>query len=131
MMDASSLYPQGFHPVQTKWSPDTRSRARFISRLAAWPPVKYYYVDFGLSVLIPPEVQPRYVVGGYGLDREVPELSFTQPYDPFRVDIFIIGNVFRKRIYAVCLEQYTYTYGLILRARNLRTWSSCSHWQPR
>ena len=128
-MDGASLYPEGFHPVQTNGFPGIDHRAKFIPRLAAWPPVKYYYVDFGISVLIPPEVQPRHVVGAFGLDREVPELSFTQPYDPFKVDIFIIGNVFRRRIYAVRLYLCTCILSLILQIRNSQIWNFCRRWR--
>lgn len=99
MMDAFALYPHGFHPVWADSLPDLRGRARPWPRISA--PVKYYYVDFGISVHIPPEVQPKRALGGYGQDQEVPELSFTEPYDPFKVDVFILGNVFRKEICAV------------------------------
>jgi len=36
------------------------------------------------------------VLGLAGRDREVPELSDEVPYDPFKVDIFTIGNVLRR-----------------------------------
>ena len=52
---------------------------------------------------IPPDVQPKLATGGYGRDQEVPELSFEDQYDPFKVDIFILGNVFRKEVLDVSM----------------------------
>ncbi|THG96474.1 hypothetical protein EW026_g5361 [Hermanssonia centrifuga] len=46
-----------------------------------------------------PTDSPKLVVGGYGRDQDVPELSFDVPYDPFKVDIFILGNMFKREIY--------------------------------
>jgi hypothetical protein len=94
MMDASAMYPHGFHPTEDVFLPDFRTPVSPISRSAVG--VKYYYVDFGISVHIPPEVYPKTALGGYGRDQEPPELSFEVPYDPFKLDIFIIGNVFRR-----------------------------------
>ena len=103
MMDATAMYPLGFHPVHDISLPDGHTRAPFLSRLEA--PVRYYFVDFGLAVSIPPEVYPKRALGAYGLDREAPELSFTKEYDPFKLDIFILGNVFQKEIYAVSIAR--------------------------
>lgn len=98
MMDAASIYPRGFHPVQAASLPDMTGTAPSFTRLAAYPGVRYYYIDFGISVKIPLEVQPKRVLGIDGLDQEVPELSVTTPYDPFLVDVFILGNFFKRYI---------------------------------
>jgi hypothetical protein len=101
-MSADALYPQGFHPVRSAYLFNSiTTPAPFVPRLGAWPPVRYYFVDFGISVRIPPEVYPKLAIGDDGLDREVPELSATIPYDPFKLDIFILGNMYRKEVYAV------------------------------
>lgn len=100
MMDANAMFPQGFHPVETTELPSAEGPAPFLPRLLT--AVKYYFVDFGISVRIPRDADQKRVLGIDGLDREVPELSSTVPYDPFKVDIFIIGNVFRSRFLAVC-----------------------------
>lgn len=36
------------------------------------------------------------VVGDVGRDAEVPELSWDVPYDPFKADIYALGNLFDK-----------------------------------
>lgn len=92
-MDSSPLFPQGHHPIRERFLPDAVTVAPRLTRTAAGR-VKYYYVDYGISSYIPPDA-PRLVVGRAGRDQEVPELSDTIPYDPFMVDIFSIGNVFR------------------------------------
>ena len=38
------------------------------------------------------------------MDKEVPELSATIPYDPFKADIFILGNMFRKTFIQVLIK---------------------------
>jgi hypothetical protein len=45
--------------------------------------------------------QRELVLGVAGRDQDVPELSNNVPYDPFKVDIFTIGNVLRGEIQAV------------------------------
>ncbi|KAI0363835.1 hypothetical protein BV20DRAFT_1039723 [Pilatotrama ljubarskyi] len=93
MMDAEALYPQGFHPMSEVCLPNSINQATSVlSRRAA--SVKYYYVDFGISSHFAPDEANRLVVGTSGLDQEVPELSEDVPYDPFKVDVFILGNMF-------------------------------------
>ncbi len=98
MMDADSLFPKGYHPVQSHHLPDASALAPQLWRAKGH--IKYYYVDFGISVHLPTD-SPKLVVGGYGRDQDVPELSFDVPYDPFKVDIFILGNMFKREIYDV------------------------------
>ncbi|EED81120.1 predicted protein [Postia placenta Mad-698-R] len=99
MMNANALYPRGFHPVYDILLPDARTVAPYHSRSRV--PVQYYYVDFGISVHIPPDVHPKLVTGAFGRDQEVPELSENVPYNPFKLDVFIIGNFFRREFHDV------------------------------
>jgi len=94
MMDATAMYPRGFHPINESFLPDAKTMARHRPRTSV--PVRYYYIDYGLSVHIPPDVHRKAAVGSDGRDQEVPELSDDVPYDPFKVDIFIAGNLFRR-----------------------------------
>ena len=107
MMDADALYPHGFHPVQDLFLPDGVTPAMQLSRIGV--PIRYYFIDFGLSVHIPKDVYPKLAVGAYGRDQEVPELSWDVPYDPFKVDIFILGNNLKKAFYNVCHLHSTLT----------------------
>ncbi|KAI0693496.1 kinase-like domain-containing protein [Cytidiella melzeri] len=99
MMDGTSLYPKGFHPVLTDSLPDMRAKAKPYARFTAPQPVKYYFVDFGISESFAVDQTSRLVVGTDGLDADVPELSDDKPYDPFKVDIFILGNFFKQQIF--------------------------------
>ncbi|RPD57821.1 hypothetical protein L226DRAFT_617158 [Lentinus tigrinus ALCF2SS1-7] len=95
MMDASALYPQGHHPVQRNSSVDIIDEVKPLSRMDH--PVRYYYVDFGLSERFSPGAS-SFVVGDVGRDAEVPELSSTIPYDGYKADIYALGNLFFKEI---------------------------------
>ncbi|KAI9059873.1 kinase-like protein [Trametes sanguinea] len=95
MMDGRALYPQGHHPVWRDRSPDAIEDLVPLARMDH--PVKYYYIDFGLSVRFAPGQSPL-VVGDVGRDAEVPELSSTVPYDAFKADIYALGNFFDKEL---------------------------------
>jgi len=96
MMDADSMYPEGFHPVALDYKPDRSGDAKHTSRTAE---IKYYFIDFGISVHIPESLRPKLVTGLLGRDRDPPELSDRVPYDPFKLDIFIIGNMLKRDFY--------------------------------
>ena len=100
LMDASGMFPEGFHPVLTLFTPDIQTIAKCVPRRDASPPVKYYFIDYGISSHFAPG-QLRLVVGHHGIDQTVPELSCTQLYDPFKVDIFLIGCVFLEIFWQV------------------------------
>ena len=100
MMDATSMYPLGFHPVMDNVLHDVSTPAPFIPRSMVG--VRYCFIDYGISSYFPPGSQERLVLGTEGRDQDVPELSDEVPYDPFKVDIFTIGNVFRQSFCDVC-----------------------------
>ena len=88
------MFPDGFHPVQPAYKRDYSGWATYLPRSAVG--VKYYFADFGISVHIPTEDRPRFVTGHMGRDQDPPELSSIVPYDPFKLDIFIIGNTLKQ-----------------------------------
>lgn len=100
LMDPQSMYPKGFHPVFPDKLPNFQADAPHHTRLTVSKRVKYYFVDFGMSVRIPPG-QPPLVYSLNGIDQDVPELSDHIPYDPFKADIFMIGNLLRRELYNV------------------------------
>ena len=99
LLDAIHMYPLGFHPVEDIYLDDITTLAPVITRLEAG--AKYYFVDYGISSYFPAGSQRELVLGVAGRDQDVPELSNSVPYDPFKVDIFTIGNVLRSEIQAV------------------------------
>ncbi|KAI0041906.1 hypothetical protein FA95DRAFT_1598729 [Auriscalpium vulgare] len=98
-MDAKAMYPDGFHPVDDIWTPTKSGVAKKLPRLEVG--VKYYFIDYGISSYFPPGAPRTLVTGALGRDQEVPELSDDVPYDPFKVDIFIIGNALRQELHDV------------------------------
>ena len=99
LMDADTMYPDGYHPIALEFTRDYSALAEYQSRAAAG--AKYYYVDFGISVHIPNGLEDRLVLGTFGRDRDPPELSNVNPYDPFKLDIFIIGNMLKREFHDV------------------------------
>lgn len=100
-MDARSLFPQGHHPVRLNYSPDGVYQISPLNRQDR--PVKYYFIDFGLSSHFKPGDTPL-VVGTKGRDKEPPELSDTDPYNPFPLDIYILGNMYLHEFVQVSLS---------------------------
>lgn len=92
-MDADAMYPEGFHPLRIMYKADYSGYATHIPRSVAG--VKYYFIDFGISVHIPKDIGSKFVVGNLGRDQTPPELSATVPYDAFKLDVYILGNMFK------------------------------------
>ena len=95
MMKGDSLYPKGFHPQWQSMLPDVQRSAKPLRRRDARP-VKYYFIDFGISTKFEELDTNRLVSGFDGRDRELPELYERIRYDPFSADVFILGNVYRR-----------------------------------
>ncbi|KAL5530913.1 hypothetical protein ACEPAG_3789 [Sanghuangporus baumii] len=98
MLDGTSIYPHGFHPVFQDRSRDWMGRAKFDTRSSS-PEVKYYFTDFGISTRFNESDKDRLVTGCI-CQVDVPELSDTVPYDPFLVDIYLIGDVYKRHFIA-------------------------------
>ena len=91
-----AMYPEGFHPAWTSHKRDFSGIADYIPRSAV--EVKYYLANFWVSVYMDLNSNdPPLVTGTVGWGRDPPELSATEPYDPFKLDIFIFGNMFKKQ----------------------------------
>lgn len=110
MMDASSLYPDGFHPVYNKYDRACRTLAKHKLRANA-APVRYYFIDFGIACYTLEGDETR-VIGRNCQDQEVPELSDTVMYLAKPVDIFILGNVYRRKLLDVSQIHIHYSYSL-------------------
>lgn len=110
MMDGRPLYPKGFHPSWKGRLPDNVAKdAPHILRREAGT-VKYYIVDFGESSYFPDPNVRRRVRGKTAADREVPELSAIKSYDPFPVDVFTLGNVYKRNFLQVNVHPYLLAY---------------------
>lgn len=110
-MDASPIFPNGHHPVRRSATPDGIREAHPLPRIDH--PVKYYFIDFGISTRFALG-EPPLVVGAKGRDKELPELSRDIPYNAMQADIFILGNMYKKDLLqvsadAVVIVQHSYT----------------------
>ncbi|PPQ80958.1 LOW QUALITY PROTEIN: hypothetical protein CVT26_003529 [Gymnopilus dilepis] len=95
MMDHSKMVPKGTHFCLPSSHDGVRNGLTWKSRWSVRP-VQYYFIDFGISVRCPsPDTK---VLGVLAQDKTTPELSNTVPYSPFPVDIYQIGNVFKRII---------------------------------
>ena len=100
MMRADGLFPGGFHPYLQLMTPDILHRAKYLYRRDVRL-IKYYFIDFGISLRFNESDTNRLVYGFKGMDREVPELFDGLKYDPFPLDIFILGNFYRRTLVEV------------------------------
>lgn len=90
MMDASNLYPKGFHPVEKLFLPDYSTLAWPLSR--ASHQVRYYFVNYGEASL-----PPRVETGFSPVDTATEDAQ-----ESFKLDVLCLGNVFCQEFYKVC-----------------------------
>ncbi|KAM5533173.1 hypothetical protein V8D89_013129 [Ganoderma adspersum] len=94
MVDPTPLHSEIPHFIEKGRSYDFKRRVRRFTRTER--PVKYYYIDFGISRrYAPDDISPLedIIVGG---DKSVPEFQGTdEPQNPFWTDIYYLGNLIR------------------------------------
>lgn len=96
MMDASSIYKDGWHPM-SPWLARNGTDELCLTRRRSEVEIKYYFIDFGLSTRFPPEKQERLVTGKLGR-IQAPEQTSGLPYDPFKLDVYYLGHVYQTKI---------------------------------
>ncbi|KII93063.1 hypothetical protein PLICRDRAFT_170855 [Plicaturopsis crispa FD-325 SS-3] len=99
MMDATALYPQGWHPWRLNYAPNAITKVSPVASRIDHP-VRYYFIDYGLSIrFFEGESSIIRTRGGIPQEKTVPELLVDAPYDAYKVDIYILGCVYRKELY--------------------------------
>lgn len=98
-MDAKAIIPTGWHFVSHFCEPDGVTRISPLERRNF--PVRYYFVGFGNAYHLPNSTKPHLVTDIGGEDEDVPELRGGHQYNPFKLDIYTLGNVFKKELYNV------------------------------
>ncbi|OCB90757.1 hypothetical protein A7U60_g2001 [Sanghuangporus baumii] len=101
MLDGTAMFPEGFHPIRQIMNRSSTTLARYKSRSNS-SGVKYYFIDFGLSTRFDDTDGVRSVTGRR-CQVQVPELSDKVPYDPFAVDIYLLGDAYMKHF----IEKYS------------------------
>jgi len=100
MMDPGEMFPEGFHPRRIHSHPTE------IDKTVTWIPrsatsVKYYFIDFGISVRFDNMESRGLVRGRFGREKTTPELVAATDetlYDPFPVDIYVAGKLIETNI---------------------------------
>jgi len=91
MFDPSAMYPEGYHPVQLNRSLNFQGKAKQYSRTER--PPRYYLIDFGLSRRYSSrDALDQPLKGG---DKSAPEHKSREPCNPFRTDVYYLGNLVR------------------------------------
>ncbi|KAF5388388.1 hypothetical protein D9615_000863 [Tricholomella constricta] len=96
MMDAQPILPSGWHFVAYNCAVDGVTPIAPLARIDY--PVRYVIIDFDCSVWLSPS-QSRLIRKFGGRDGDPPEYKSREPYDPFKIDVFTLGNVFYKDFY--------------------------------
>ena len=91
MVDPSKLCPEGFHFAEPTLQDDFETPSKWLERRSV-APLNYYFVDFEMAEYFPPGTDDRLCLGIYGQEKDVPEMSMTIPYDPFKLDVFQLGS---------------------------------------
>ncbi|KAF5315419.1 hypothetical protein D9619_007421 [Psilocybe cf. subviscida] len=102
MMDGTDVAPAGFH-FATDNRPERGNPDQpppYKARRSV-PSIRYYIVDVGISrwFLHTSKIDDRRIYGQWGQDNTVPEWQQQdEPHDPFKVDVYQLGSVFRRII---------------------------------
>lgn len=99
-MDARPILPHGWHFVADNFLPNGVDPISPLARVDH--PVRYYIIDYDCSLRLHPDQAHLLVENFGGRDGDVPEIAAYKPCNPFKVDVFTLGNVFLKDFYQVC-----------------------------
>ena len=97
-MDASDMYPKGFHPIEINRNPEYTGSAKYYTRTQR--PPRYYWIDFGQAIRFDESDENPRAPCIHANDRSVPEFQEEghelREYDPFPIDIYYLGNMVRE-----------------------------------
>ncbi|EJD44858.1 hypothetical protein AURDEDRAFT_124948 [Auricularia subglabra TFB-10046 SS5] len=97
MMDGTDLIPGGWSAFAPnyRFGPNGMVSHAIRVKSRSSTPVKYYFIDFGLSSRFTSFSDRKLVVGDVAQNLTVPELSKRVPYDPFALDVRMFGDMIR------------------------------------
>ncbi|KAG6898507.1 hypothetical protein C0995_009433, partial [Termitomyces sp. Mi166 len=91
--------PEGFRfGASMKYEILSYRKLKWRSRSSARP-MQYYFIDFDISKQYLVDEKIETSTGLSGQDRTVPEMLDNKPYDPFKVDVYQLGNAFLAKEY--------------------------------
>jgi hypothetical protein len=91
-MDETRVIPKGSHFARPDSHDGTPDGVLSWRHRCAVSPVDYFYIDFGLSGWHPNGRETAKAIGIVGQLKDIPELSDTVPYNPFKLDICQLGR---------------------------------------
>jgi hypothetical protein len=91
MMEESRVVPKGSHFKFSSSHDGVNLNLTWQHRCTV-APVRYFYIDFGLSRWHPHGHESAKALGVVGQLKDIPELSATVPYNPFKLDICQLGR---------------------------------------
>ncbi|KDR79995.1 hypothetical protein GALMADRAFT_1174063 [Galerina marginata CBS 339.88] len=94
MMDSTKVIPSGFHFARQYVQDDFKTQIIYHDRRSVGP-VKYYSIDYETARHFFPGEK---CTGVMGQNRNVPEMSETVPYDPFKLDVYQLGAIIPRFI---------------------------------
>ena|ERR1700683_3197763 len=97
MMDETRVVPKGSHFANRESHDGTDSHFTWRHRCTV-SPVDYFYIDFGSSTWHPNGHENAMALGVVGQLKDIPELSDTVPYNPFKLDICQLGRTIMEII---------------------------------
>ncbi|KAJ7028519.1 hypothetical protein C8F04DRAFT_1118960 [Mycena alexandri] len=115
MMEASRMFPDGYHPLHFSKKRDLSGKAKFYTRTQR--PPKYFFIDFGISRRYESRSPPPLEDPIRGGDKSVPEFRLTEegdapePCDPFPTDIYYLGNMILKEFIEGDNRRFRKMYG--------------------
>ncbi|KAG8988001.1 hypothetical protein FRB94_001179 [Tulasnella sp. JGI-2019a] len=84
------MFPEGWHPQNYLRKPDGQMIKNQSPSRTAVGGVRYFLIDFGISTLGEDQT-----VGLRGQEA-APELSEDVPYNPYKLDVYILGMAYQK-----------------------------------
>ena len=100
MFDASGMYPAGYHPIRLNRSLNFKGRAKRFTRTKR--PPRYYLIGFGHSRRYSSRnVLDEPLRSG---DKSAPEHWHRGWCNPFRTDIYYLGDLVREHFILVRLD---------------------------
>ena len=106
MMDPAPLFSELPHPVHPHKSYDFKRRVTQFTRTSH--PTRYFYIDFGLSVLCRPRDASPLIRVSFGGDKTVPEYEHPGILrDPYKIDVYCLGNLLRNQFLGVSDISFT------------------------
>lgn len=87
-MEGTALFPASWHPQRPHMAPDGLTLLTLKPSRSAVGGVRYYFIHFGIS-----SHDEDIVTGRLGQER-APELDGDTAYDPFKLDVYVLGMAY-------------------------------------